>query len=65
MKAKDEAELKCVSCGQSAYFEPNYDRSYVMCMYCFREYRGGYEELYQLNQKNIHPLKMDKATELH
>lgn len=65
MKENDETELKCVSCGHSTYFEFNYDRSYLMCMYCFREYKGGYEELYQLNKGNIHQLKIDRAAELN
>ncbi|MGE5394753.1 MAG: hypothetical protein ACM3P1_08400 [Candidatus Saccharibacteria bacterium] len=64
MKENDEPELKCISCGHSAYFEPNYDRSYIMCMYCFKEYRGGYEELYQLNKGQKPLKKMDKATQL-
>ena len=52
----NDAELKCVTCGHGSYFESNYDRSYVMCMYCFREYKGGYDELYRLNGKKAHDL---------
>lgn len=53
MEVKNDTELKCISCGHSAYLEPNYDRSYIMCMYCLREYKGGYEELCLLNEEKL------------
>lgn len=53
MEVNNDTQLKCISCGHSAYFEPNYDSSYIMCMYCHREYIGGYEELCLLNEEKF------------
>jgi hypothetical protein len=44
--------LKCATCGHDSYFESNHDESYIMCMFCHREYVGGYQELIQLNSPN-------------
>lgn len=49
MNTKHSQRLICVSCGHDAYLEPNYDESYIMCMYCHREYKGGINELFELN----------------
>lgn len=54
MNTKHSQRLICVSCGHDAYLEPNYDESYIMCMYCHREYKGGINELFELNSKVMH-----------
>lgn len=43
----------CVSCGHDSYLESNYDESYIMCMYCHREYNGGIHELLDLNSQTM------------
>lgn len=51
MNTKYSKRLSCVSCGHDSYLESNYDKSYIMCMYCYREYYGGTNELLDLNSK--------------
>lgn len=51
MNTKHSRRLICVSCGHDSYLESNYDESYIMCMYCHREYKGGTNELFELNSK--------------
>lgn len=62
MELKYNRRLKCVSCGQDSYFEPNHDESYIMCMYCCREYQGGYEELFRLNAQGLNNQKKEVET---
>lgn len=51
MDTKYSRRLICVSCGHDSYLESNYDESYIMCMYCHREYNGGIYELLDLNSQ--------------
>lgn len=44
--------LKCATCGGED-FDSNEDKSHIKCTLCNREYLGGYDELVELNQKNI------------
>lgn len=73
MELRYNRRLRCATCGQDSYFEPNHDESYIMCMYCCREYHGGYEELFQLNVQELHnrkaevepDIKMDAVKDLY
>lgn len=56
--------LKCATCGHDSYFEPNHDETYIMCMYCCREYMGGYAELFQLNAQQMNNQKIEVETEI-
>lgn len=51
MDSKHSRRLVCVSCGHDSYLESNYDESYIMCMYCHLEYKGGSHELLALNSQ--------------
>lgn len=64
MELRYNRKLKCVTCGQDSYFEPNHDESYIMCMYCCREYHGGYEELFQLNAQRFDNPKIEVESEI-
>ncbi|HET6558159.1 MAG TPA: hypothetical protein VFG54_12650 [Prolixibacteraceae bacterium] len=64
MDVKYVGKLKCATCGQDSYFEPNHDESYIMCMYCCREYHGGYAELFQLNAQRLDNQKIEVDTEI-
>ena len=44
--------LKCDTCGDTS-FDFNDDKSWVKCTRCNREYHGGYDELVELNQREI------------
>jgi len=61
METKNSKQLKCDSCGQEDYFEFNHDGSYVMCMYCHRAYKGGYEELSRLAINKTSSLMLDNT----
>jgi len=45
-------QLHCITCGDSD-FEFNEDKTWIKCNRCGREYLGGYDELFELNQENI------------
>lgn len=45
--------LRCIVCGSDTDFECNEDKSYIKCKKCNREYRGGYDELVELNESLI------------
>lgn len=64
MKLRYNRKLKCTTCGQDSYFEPNHDESYIMCMYCCREYHGGYEELFQLNAQRFNNQDLEVESEI-
>lgn len=45
--------LRCVTCGATYAFEADKIAGYVTCRKCNRVYRGGEEELIQLNEALI------------
>ncbi len=45
--------LKCATCGDTTSFEFNEDKTWVKCVRCETEYHGGYDELVELNEKEI------------
>lgn len=57
MEGKYQFRLQCATCGSEDQFEFNEDKSYVRCGFCNREYRGGIEELKELNQNAFNALK--------
>ena len=50
MNIEYNGRLNCVACGKDCYLESNQNESYILCMYCLREYLGGYDELLLLNR---------------
>lgn len=64
MNTKHSQRLICVSCGHDSYLESNYDESYIMCMYCHREYRGGTNELFELNSQITNSQKTQVEKEI-
>lgn len=57
MKKKYTGKLICATCGSDSHFEFNEDKSYIKCIFCNREYTGGYSELLELNQETIDKTK--------
>ncbi len=53
METKQQLRLICATCGSDAHFKFNEDKSYIKCMNCNKEYRGGYNELLELNKDRI------------
>ena len=47
-----QVKLRCITCGDTD-FESNDDKSWIKCNRCKREYSGGYDELFELNQPTI------------
>ena len=45
--------LRCMTCGATYAFETDEKTGYVTCLKCNRVYRGGEEELIQLNEALI------------
>jgi plasmid replication initiation protein len=45
-------QLRCITCGDTE-FEYNDDKSWIKCIRCGREYKGGKDELIELNQENF------------
>lgn len=60
--------LCCVVCGSDSDFEFNEDKSYIKCKKCNREYKGGYDELVELNRdyinEEVERTKMEVAAEM-
>lgn len=52
-------QLRCITCGDSD-FEFNEEKTWIKCNRCGKEYLGGYDELVELNQKNINK-KLEEA----
>lgn len=46
-------KLLCATCGSGDFFEKNEKTDVITCKKCNRIYHGGYDELVELNQKNI------------
>ena len=63
MKENYEIKLRCATCGCDDQFEYNDDKSYIKCSFCNREYRGGIEELQDLNEELIDELKEEIQTD--
>lgn len=53
MKDTFTGTLRCATCGSDDSFEYNEDKSYIKCIKCGREYLGGADELFDLNQGAI------------
>ena len=62
MNMKYKGRLICATCGHDSYLESNHDESYILCMFCQREYEGGYDELFQLNAEIMGSLRIDADT---
>jgi ribosomal protein S27E len=45
-------KLRCITCGDTD-FQFNDEKTWVKCNRCGKEYMGGYDELVELNQKEI------------
>jgi ribosomal protein L37AE/L43A len=54
--------LRCVVCGSDSDFECSEDKVYIKCNKCNREYKGGYNELVELNKALIDD-EIEKTTE--
>jgi len=52
-KTEIEVQLICDTCGDTANFECNIDKSSIKCLTCGREYCGGYDELVDYNKQRI------------
>lgn len=48
-----QISLRCMTCGATYAFETNEKTGYVTCRKCNRVYRGGKEELINLNEAFI------------
>lgn len=46
-------KLICATCGSGDFFEKNEKTGVITCKKCNCVYHGGYDELVELNQKNI------------
>lgn len=46
-------KLTCATCGSGDFFEKNEKTGVITCKKCNRVYHGGYDELVELNQRNI------------
>lgn len=47
-----KTKLQCITCGDSD-FKHDENKSWIKCNRCGKEYKGGYDELVELNQGNI------------
>jgi len=63
MNTEHFVNLRCATCGCDDKFEFNDDKSYVKCVFCNREYFGGYDELLEVNQTLINEKKEEIAQE--
>lgn len=46
-------KLICATCGSSDFFDKNEKTGVITCKKCNRVYNGGYDEIVELNEKNI------------
>lgn len=46
-------KLICATCGSSDFFDKNEKTGMITCKKCNRVYNGGYDEIVELNEKNI------------
>lgn len=57
MNIEYNGRLSCVCCRKDCYLESNDDESHIRCVYCLREYLGGYNELLLLNRLRMENTK--------
>ena len=46
-------KLICATCGSSDFFDKNEKTGVITCKKCNRVYNGGYDDIVELNEKNL------------